>query len=224
MQEFSPIFLNKSCTLTHPQLHFVLLHSIPDIGTYTLIAYCMHFHFEPLNSLSRVISSICSDENISLCNAAKNGPRRAKTGPPTPLKGTYIPISGNVEVNLGLTPSNLCTWVSPLTMDGIISHLCSYLCVYRVLPQSGSHTSASSGCFSEDGSGFQLGGQWLRWRALTNAGILSFSQALVTPTCNSSASSNFEHPLCPLKTGSLIRTYSWHHVLLVWSPSPASLF
>lgn len=158
MQEFSPIFLNKSCTLTHPQLHFVLLHSIPDIGTYTLIAYCMHFHFEPLNSLSRVISSICSDENISLCNAAKNGPRRAKTGPPTPLKGTYIPISGNVEVNLGLTPSNLCTWVSPLTMDGIISHLCSYLCVYRVLPQSGSHTSASSGCFSEDGSGFQLGG------------------------------------------------------------------
>lgn len=87
----------------------------------------------------------------------KNGPRRSKTWPLTPLKGTYIPISGNVEMNLGLTTSNLCTWVSPLTMDEIVSHLCSYLCVYRVLPQSGSHTSESSGCCSEDGGEFQLG-------------------------------------------------------------------
>lgn len=158
MQEFSPIFLNKSCSLIHPQLHSVLLHSIPDRGTYTLIAYRMRFHFEPHNSLSQVISSICSDENISLCNVAKNGPRRSKTGPPAPLKDSYIPTSGQVEMNMGLTTSKLCTWVSPLTMDGIISHLCSYLFVYRVLPQSGSHTSASRGCFSEGGGEYQLAG------------------------------------------------------------------
>lgn len=223
MQEFSPIFLNKFCSLIHPQLHFVLLHSIPDRGTYTLVAYRMRFHFEPHNSLSQVISSICSDENISLCNVAKIGPRRSKTGPPAPLKDTYVPISGQVEVNLGLTTSKLYTWVSPLTMDKIISHICSYLCVYRVLPQSGSHTSASCGCFSEGGGEYQLAGS-------DGAGGLSgmqgnsFSQALVTPACNSSAWSNFEHPSCPLKTGLFIRTCSWHHVLLVWSPSPASLF
>lgn len=49
------------------------------------------------------------DENISPSNAAKNGLRRPKTGPPAPLKGTCIPTSENIEMNLGLPTSSGCT-------------------------------------------------------------------------------------------------------------------
>lgn len=70
---------------------------------------------------------------------------------------------------------------------------------------------------------FQAEEQWLRLRALMNAEKLPLSQALINPSCNSSASDNFEHPLCPHeRKAHLSGLVLWYHVnqILVELPSP----
>lgn len=123
MQEFLPIFLNKSCTIIHPELCFVLLYSILDIGAY-IILHPVCISILSLTTASFKLYPPFVQMRTFLCVMELKLDRlRSKTGLPAPLKGTYIYILGQVERRLGLNTSNLCTWVSSLMMEGILSSI-----------------------------------------------------------------------------------------------------
>lgn len=111
-------------------------------------------------------------------------------------------------MKLGLNTSKMYMWAPSLTTEGILPVSTDNICVYKVLPTS--HMSGSSELHS--------GELWLHLRAFMNAGKLSLSLALTSPSCYSSASNNFEHLSCCHDK----ETYSLGLVLFKSNPCMAS--